>query len=217
MTSDSLPDKGFEEWLDEMSLQERGAFIVRAANMKSLQLARRPGDLLNFLDDFRKYVRCPDPNAVEEWKGQLITNPRALDEFIALAKKIATAIADEKEVSFEHKGGVCLLQFGPNGWPRAAYGMKTILDGFLFAALHDVEQTQLIRRIRHCTRQGCEELFYAKRNKQRYCTPHCANLVASQKYRQKNAAERAGQARQVRTKNKSRRRAKRKSLEGNPR
>ena len=66
MTSDSLPDKGFEEWLDEMSLQERGAFIVRAANMKSLQLARRPGDLLNFLDDFRKYVRCPDPNAVEE-------------------------------------------------------------------------------------------------------------------------------------------------------
>jgi hypothetical protein len=178
---------------EDMKWPEAMDFLMRLVNISNLG-ALREGDLLNLIDDFRRYAEVEPDSEMASQLERIRREPRILQETIKKVRRIVDAkidrqrldlgelklrlIFDGTRVGDDDRGAVKWM--GP---------LKDVMSEFAANDLEDAEPWQVCR----CKEPGpdCGKFFLAARKGQQYCSHACANKSASRAYREANATKRA--------------------------
>ena len=181
--------------------QEQLKFVVEFAQKKLNEM--RPGDLLNFRDDFVMFFyRRPG----EDIRGPIgeITIPfekplpqdYTLDDFGALQQDVCSILNEivTRRDTEAHSAPVCDIKAKLWAMP---FGLK---DQFILQATGSTRDMFLLRlfllltrepsdRILRCKATDCDKIFYRER-KQVYCSTRCTNRNYMKSYRKPQREDR---------------------------
>ncbi len=175
--------------------QEQLEFAVRFAQEKLSEL--RPGDLLNFRDDFNFFFSARQGEDIRGPIGETVmpldaAQPKdyAIADFKVLQKEVFSILDNLVKgrdavplSSTPCKITVALTAFSLRGVQNRAILMAqgSTRDMFLLR-LYLLLSQEPIDRILRCKAADCDRLFYRKR-KQEFCSQRCTNRQYQKKYR----------------------------------
>jgi len=184
-----------------MKWREAVEFLIRLVAIEDPEKLR-PGDLLNLIDDFRRYLEIEGVGRPARELTEAEAKPAKLKGVIEVVRKLVNAAAAHARVEISPEGKTTIVFDGTRlGDERGAVlkdgSLRDVMAEMAASDLEDAEPWQVCR----CKETGCgretggPKLFLAARKGQVYCSHSCANAAASREYRAGHASERAGRER----------------------
>lgn len=168
---------------NEMKTSEALQWLVRFATTDLDHLRR--GDLLNLLDEIRRYLDVAGDGQIDTELRKAEGNTLALAKAAKVARQIVETVADGKQARIPYGKGDYVLD--ASGARIATYEGSSLRDAILHTAAGDLDSEEK-GRIKRCPR--CNKVFYGQTN-QLYCSRNCAAAVAVKKYREGLARKKA--------------------------
>lgn len=177
----------------DMKWREAVEFLLRVAATEN-PLKLREGDLINLLDDFRRYLELQDEVEVKKELDAARSSPAQLVPTIEVVSKLANAAADHTRADV-HVGETQVVFVGTRmdfKGERAPVSIDgTLRDVMVSTAAMDLGLAKPWQ-IGRCSRTECGKLFLADRKGQMFCSHRCASAVSSAKYQERKKARSGG-------------------------
>lgn len=178
------------EAVEPMKWKEAVEFLIRLVRITD-PAKLRVGDLLNVIDDLRRFLEIEEEGRLAREIERLKQEPKRLTDTIDDVRAVVEAAAEHREVKFPLQGSRQLVFRGDRLGTRGAVLLDGELrDTMIDCAAADLEDAELWQICR-CEELECKKLFLAGRKGQRHCSHVCANKNSVRKYQKAHAKDRA--------------------------
>jgi hypothetical protein len=173
---------------EPMKWREAIEFLIRFAAIKEPN-RMRPGDLLNLMDDLRRYLEDDGEGDLASELAEADSKPTKLKEAIEVVRTVLDAAAGHKQIDIEL--GPTIITFDGSRLDDDRGALVT--DGTLRDSMADGAAADLsdAKPWQICRCPECDRRFLAARKGQIYCSHRCASAAASRDYRTTHASDRA--------------------------
>lgn len=152
-------------------------------------LTNRPGDLLNLIYEMRRWLDIERDEPFDERVRELEQDPARLQSLIRKVSELVNKVADGERFETQYSGARVILdaaKLRARDRRALSYREEKLDDAVLLVAIEDIHKNvEAALRIRRCPELGCGQVFYAKRENQKYCSHSCASKNASREYQER--------------------------------